>query len=92
MMLGFVCVYEKKEGGLTKMRGGIQACTLPAGYLGSSLIGALLIFAGFDTVASKVSVSFLFSFFSSSQKNKQKTYFSMDVWIFFYRLLVLSWL
>jgi hypothetical protein len=36
------------------MRGGIQACTLPAGYLGSSLIGALLIFAGFDTVASKV--------------------------------------
>lgn len=45
---------DPNEGGLTKMRGGIQACTLPAGYLGSSLIGALLIFAGFDTVASKV--------------------------------------
>lgn len=45
---------DPNEGGLTRMRGGIQACTLPAGYLGSSLIGALLIFAGFDTVASKV--------------------------------------
>lgn len=36
------------------MRGGISAITLPAGYLGSSLIGALLIFCGFDTVASKI--------------------------------------
>ncbi|MBW0488130.1 hypothetical protein O181_027845 [Austropuccinia psidii MF-1] len=45
---------DPNEGGLTKMRGGIPACTLPAGYLGSSLIGSLLIFAGFDTVASKV--------------------------------------
>lgn len=36
------------------MRGGISAVTLPAGYLGSSLIGALLIFCGFDIVASKV--------------------------------------
>lgn len=36
------------------MRGGMSAITLPAGYLGSSIIGALLIFAGFDIVASKV--------------------------------------
>ena len=36
------------------MQGGISAVTLPAGYLGSSIIGALLIFAGFDIVASKV--------------------------------------
>jgi len=36
------------------MQGGISALTLPAGYLGSSLIGALLIFCGFDIVASKV--------------------------------------
>jgi hypothetical protein len=36
------------------MQGGISAITLPAGYLGSSIIGALLIFAGFDIVASKV--------------------------------------
>lgn len=28
--------------------------TLPAGYLGSSAIGALLIFAGFDLLASKI--------------------------------------
>lgn len=36
------------------MQGGMSAVTLPAGYLGSSIIGALLIFAGFDIVASKI--------------------------------------
>lgn len=36
------------------MKGGAACWTLPAGYLGSSYIGALLVFAGFDTTASKV--------------------------------------
>lgn len=45
---------DPREGGVTHLRGGISAITLPAGYLGSSLIGALLIFCGFDIVASKV--------------------------------------
>ncbi|SMR48849.1 unnamed protein product [Zymoseptoria tritici ST99CH_1E4] len=42
------------EGGVTHMRGGKQFFTLPAGYLGSSLIGGLLVFCGFNIVASKV--------------------------------------
>ena len=45
---------DPHEGGVTHMYGGRQAITLPAGYLGSSLIGGLLIFCGFDIVASKV--------------------------------------
>ncbi|ERT01702.1 uncharacterized protein SPSK_07813 [Sporothrix schenckii 1099-18] len=45
---------DPHEGGVTQMKGGKAAITLPAGYLGSSLIGALLIFCGFDIVASKV--------------------------------------
>lgn len=45
---------DPREGGVTHMRGGVGALTLPAGYLGSSLIGALLIFCGFNIVASKV--------------------------------------
>lgn len=45
---------DPREGGVTHMTGGVQAFTLPAGYLGSSLIGALLIFCGFNIVASKV--------------------------------------
>lgn len=45
---------DPNEGGVTHMRGGISALTLPAGYLGSSLIGALLTFCGFDIVASKI--------------------------------------
>ncbi|KAF2280965.1 uncharacterized protein EI97DRAFT_429057 [Westerdykella ornata] len=45
---------DPHEGGVTHMLGGKQAFTLPAGYLGSSLIGALLTFCGFNIVASKV--------------------------------------
>ncbi|ORY23422.1 peptidase M50B-like-domain-containing protein [Naematelia encephala] len=45
---------DPEQGGSTRMRGGIPAITLPAGYLGSSLIGAGLIACGFDTDASKV--------------------------------------
>lgn len=45
---------DPNEGGVTHMLGGKSAITLPAGYLGSSLIGALLIFCGFNIVASKV--------------------------------------
>ncbi|GAA6060842.1 hypothetical protein JCM10212_005260 [Sporobolomyces blumeae] len=45
---------DPNEGGCTMMSGGVGWVTLPAGYLGSSLIGAALIFAGFDIVASKV--------------------------------------
>ncbi|KAL2119303.1 hypothetical protein VTJ04DRAFT_6263 [Mycothermus thermophilus] len=45
---------DPREGGVTKMLGGKQIITLPAGYLGSSLIGALLTFAGFNINASKI--------------------------------------
>lgn len=45
---------DPHEGGVTQMVGGVSIITLPAGYLGSSLIGALLIFSGFNTTASKV--------------------------------------
>lgn len=45
---------DPDEGGATRMRGGIALLTLPAGYLGSSLIGAVLIACGFDERASKV--------------------------------------
>jgi hypothetical protein len=45
------------------MSGGIPWITLPAGYLGSSLIGACLIACGFDTNASKVACLALGVFF-----------------------------
>lgn len=51
------------EGGVTRMSGGIQAITLPAGYLGSSFIGACLIACGFDTNASKIACLVLAAFF-----------------------------
>lgn len=40
--------------GVTEMRGGNQYLTLPAGYLGTSFLGGLMVFAGFDILASKV--------------------------------------
>ncbi|KAF5348724.1 hypothetical protein D9758_006792 [Tetrapyrgos nigripes] len=54
---------DPNEGGATSMSGGIQWLTLPAGYLGSSLIGACLIACGFDTNASKVASLVLAVFF-----------------------------
>ena len=45
------------------MSGGIPWITLPAGYLGSSFIGAALIACGFDTNASKVASIVLAVFF-----------------------------
>ncbi|RYO80110.1 hypothetical protein DL766_001552 [Monosporascus sp. MC13-8B] len=45
---------DPREGGVTHMVGGMNFITLPAGYLGSSLIGALLTFCGFNIVASKI--------------------------------------
>jgi len=54
---------DPDEGGATRMSGGIAWITLPAGYLGSSLIGAALIACGFDTNASKVASLVLAVFF-----------------------------
>lgn len=45
------------------MSGGIPWLTLPAGYLGSSFIGACLIACGFDTNASKIASLVLAVFF-----------------------------
>ncbi|KAK7472487.1 hypothetical protein VKT23_000602 [Stygiomarasmius scandens] len=54
---------DPDEGGSTSMSGGIQWLTLPAGYLGSSFIGACLIACGFNTNASKVASIVLAVFF-----------------------------
>ncbi|KAF9776241.1 hypothetical protein IL306_005607 [Fusarium sp. DS 682] len=45
---------DPREGGATLSAGGLRAFILPAGYLGSSIIGALLTFCGFNIVASKI--------------------------------------
>jgi uncharacterized membrane protein YphA (DoxX/SURF4 family) len=45
------------------MSGGISWLTLPAGYLGSSFIGACLIACGFNTNASKIASLVLAVFF-----------------------------
>lgn len=54
---------DPDEGGATRMSGGIQWLTLPAGYLGSSFIGACLIACGFNTNASKIASIVLGVFF-----------------------------
>lgn len=56
-------MYIADEGGVTKMSGGISWVTLPAGYLGSTFIGACLIACGFNTDASKVASIVLAVFF-----------------------------
>jgi hypothetical protein len=50
---------DPNEGGLTKMRGGNQYITLPAGYIGSTIWGSALVFAGFNTLATKIMAALL---------------------------------
>ncbi|OMJ14159.1 hypothetical protein AYI69_g8717, partial [Smittium culicis] len=45
---------DPNEGGATLMRGGFWWFTMPAGYLGSSFIGALMIMCGYNNLASKI--------------------------------------
>jgi hypothetical protein len=45
------------------MSGGIPELTLPAGYLGSSFIGACFIVCGFDINASKIASLVMGAFF-----------------------------
>ncbi|KAJ2557358.1 hypothetical protein EV175_001390, partial [Coemansia sp. RSA 1933] len=45
---------DPDEGGKTIMSGGKWCCVMPAGYLGSSLLGAVMVFAGFNVLASKI--------------------------------------
>jgi len=76
------------EGGATKMSGGISWLTLPAGYLGSSFIGACLIACGFNTNASKVASLVLAVFFLFTLWWARRNW----LWVFIlYRMGVLSW-
>ncbi|KAI9333951.1 peptidase M50B-like-domain-containing protein [Zopfochytrium polystomum] len=47
---------DPDEGGLTKMLGGNMYLSLPAGYLSSAFFGAVMIFCGFNLLASKIVV------------------------------------
>ena len=47
------------QGGVTKLRGGINWITLPAGYIGSAAFGALMIFSTFNKTALYVVSAFI---------------------------------
>ena len=73
------------------MQGGISAVTLPAGYLGSSLIGALLIFCGFDIVASKIASIVLGVCFLLTLWWARKDWLTIGTIILAVGLLVVCW-
>ncbi|KAF7311596.1 hypothetical protein MKEN_01062400 [Mycena kentingensis (nom. inval.)] len=83
---------DPDEGGATMMSGGIQWLTLPAGYLGSSLIGAALIACGFDTRASKVAVLVVAVFFLFTLWWARKNWLTWLLILGMAGLIVLFWL
>ncbi|CAG8588900.1 2123_t:CDS:2 [Paraglomus occultum] len=82
---------EPNEGGVTRMRGGVQCCTLPAGYLGSSLIGALLIFCGFDILASKIA-AILLGLCLIAVLFWARNWLTRGITVFFIGLIVVLWI
>jgi hypothetical protein len=82
---------DPDEGGSTSMSGGIAWLTLPAGYLGSSLIGAGLIACGFDTNASKVASLVLAGFFLFTLWWARRTLLAWILIVGMSGLIVLFW-
>jgi len=82
---------DPDEGGATSMSGGIQWLTLPAGYLGSSFIGACLIACGFDTNASKIASLVLAVFFLFTLWWAKKDWLSWLLILGMSGLFVLFW-
>ncbi|KAF5318022.1 hypothetical protein D9619_012233 [Psilocybe cf. subviscida] len=82
---------DPDEGGETRMSGGISWLTLPAGYLGSSLIGAALIACGFNTNASKVASIVLAVFFLFTLWWARKNLLSWALILGMSGLIVLFW-
>lgn len=78
------------EGGVCVMRGGKQWITLPAGYIGSSLFGAIMIFCGFNEVASKfcsilIGIAMLFLLWWA------KNWLARLITVIFVALIALMW-
>ncbi|VDB84589.1 unnamed protein product [Peniophora sp. CBMAI 1063] len=82
---------DPDEGGATRMSGGISWITLPAGYLGSSFIGACLIACGFDTDASKVASLVVAAFFLFTLWWARKNWLTWVLIIGMTGLIVLFW-
>jgi len=82
---------DPDEGGETRMSGGIPWITLPAGYLGSSLIGACLIACGFDTNASKIACLALAGFFMITLWWARRNWLTWALILGMSGLIVLFW-
>ncbi|KAF4614863.1 hypothetical protein D9613_003361 [Agrocybe pediades] len=82
---------DPDEGGATSMSGGISCLTLPAGYLGSSFIGACLIACGFNTNASKVATLVLAVFFLFTLWWARKNWLTWLLILGMSGLIVLFW-
>ncbi|KAG2140975.1 peptidase M50B-like-domain-containing protein [Suillus bovinus] len=83
---------DPDEGGETRMSGGIPWITLPAGYLGSSFIGACLIACGFDTNASKIACLVLGVFFLFTLWWARRNWLTWILILGMSGLIVLFWL
>ncbi|KAJ1750989.1 hypothetical protein LPJ79_002479 [Coemansia sp. RSA 1821] len=81
---------DPDEGGLTRMNGGKWCCVMPAGYLGSALLGALMVFAGFDVLASKI-VSVIIGVCLLATLFWAKSWFTRLITILFIGLIVGLW-
>ena len=55
-----VCI-DPNDGGATRVEGGHAPSILAAGYIGSTIIGAVFILASFDTLVAKI-MSFFIAF------------------------------
>ncbi|KAJ3369011.1 hypothetical protein GGF31_005972 [Allomyces arbusculus] len=78
------------EGGATRIRGGSACLVLPAGYIGSSVFGSLLVFCSFNPIACKVAASVVgLSLLATLWWARDN--FTRALTIFWIAVLVLEW-
>ncbi|KIM25998.1 hypothetical protein M408DRAFT_330785 [Serendipita vermifera MAFF 305830] len=82
---------DPDEGGATRMSGGVPLITLPAGYLGSSFMGACMIACGFNTNASKIATLVLAAVFLLSLFWARKQLMPWILIFGFVGLILLFW-
>ncbi|PVG02142.1 hypothetical protein CPB86DRAFT_725915 [Serendipita vermifera] len=82
---------DPDEGGATRMSGGIPLITLPAGYLGSSFMGACMIACGFNTNASKIATLVMAAVFILALFWSRRNVLSWVLILSFAGLIVAFW-
>ncbi|KAJ3360980.1 hypothetical protein GGF32_007913 [Allomyces javanicus] len=78
------------QGGATRLRGGNACLVLPAGYIGSSIFGSILVFCAFDSTASQIAAGIV-TFTMLTTLWWARDHFTRGLTAFWFVVVVVAW-